>query len=534
MTQCSTCGRRSPCPRRQIDPAGGSFVSFQRKVALHMATTTADIAADPTAAMDKRSWLESHEAGYHKTLGNRQVQMIAIGGAIGTGLFLGAGARLQIAGPSLAIVYLVCGAFSFLILRALGELVLHRPSSGSFVSYAREFLGEKASFVAGWMYFLNWAMTGIVDITAVALYVHYWDAFADLPQWVSALAALVVVGSMNLIGVKWFAEMEFWFALIKVAAIGLFLVVGTIIFGAGFEVAGHPTGVYLVTSNGGLFPNGILPALVLIQGVVFAFAGVELVGTAAGECADARKILPRAINSVVWRIALFYVGSVTLLVLLLPWTAYKAGESPFVTFFGALGVPGIGTIMNIVVLTAAMSSLNSGLYSTGRVLRALAQGGSAPPFLAKMSAQAVPYAGILVTLVIYVFGVILNYFVPAHVFEIVLNIASLGILSTWGFIVVCQMMFRRAVARGEAEDVPFKMPGAPVTSWLTLAFLLGVLVLMALDFPNGTFTVASIPLVALLLWGGWTWTAKHRQTLMPPTMPSVVLTQSILEEQPSA
>ena len=494
-----------------------------------MTTIDTHRAAGIAAPLDKKSWLESHEQGYHKALGNRQVQMIAIGGAIGTGLFLGAGARLQVAGPSLAVVYLVCGFFSFLILRALGELVLHRPSSGSFVSYAREFLGEKASYVAGWMYFLNWAMTGIVDITAVALYMHYWSAFADLPQWVSALAALLIVGSMNLVGVKWFAEMEFWFALIKVAAIGLFLIVGTIFLGGGFVVGGHAPGLHLITENGGLFPNGLLPALVLIQGVVFAFAGVELVGTAAGECADARKILPRAINSVIWRIALFYVGSVVLLVCLMPWTAYKAGESPFVTFFGALGVPGVGTVMNIVVLTAALSSLNSGLYSTGRVLRALAQGGSAPPVLSKMNAQAVPYVGILATLVIYVFGVILNYLVPSQVFEIVLNIASLGILSTWGFIVVCQMMFRRAVKRGEAEDVSFKMPGAPFTSWLTLAFLVSVLVLMAFDYPNGTYTVAAIPLVAVLLWAGWSWTAKHRQTMMPPTIPSISLTQSVLE-----
>lgn len=167
--------------------------------------TKHESAAEHHAA--KRHWLNSHEAGYHKAMGNRQVQMIAIGGAIGTGLFLGAGARLQMAGPALALVYLVCGIFSFFILRALGELVLHRPSSGSFVSYAREFLGEKAAYVAGWMYFVNWAMTGIVDITAVALYMHYWGAFGDVPQWVFALGALAIVGTMNMIGVKWFAEM---------------------------------------------------------------------------------------------------------------------------------------------------------------------------------------------------------------------------------------------------------------------------------------------------------------------------------------
>lgn len=451
----------------------------------------------------KRRWLDSHEEGYHKSMGNRQVQMIAIGGSIGTGLFLGAGARLQMAGPALALVYLVCGIFSFFILRALGELVLHRPTSGSFVSYAREFLGEKASYVAGWMYFLNWAMTGIVDITAVALYMHYWGTFSDVPQWLFALGALGIVATMNMIGVKWFAEMEFWFALIKVAAIAVFLIVGVVFLGSGKELAGQPTGLHLITDNGGIFPHGLLPALVLVQGVVFAFAAIELVGTAAGETKEPEKILPKAINSVIWRIALFYVGSVVLLVLLLPWNAYHAGQSPFVTFFSKLGIPYIGTIMNIVVLSAALSSLNSGLYSTGRILRSLSMGGSAPKFMSRMSKQQVPYAGILVTVAIYIFGVVLNYLVPSQVFEIVLNIASLGILSSWAFIVVCQMKLRKAIKEGKAKDVSFKMPGAPVTSWLTLLFLFSVLVLMAFDYPNGTYTVATIPLLVLLLVFGW-------------------------------
>ncbi|MNG54867.1 Phenylalanine-specific permease [compost metagenome] len=487
------------------------------------------ISEKSSSDITKKEWLESHESGYHKTLGNRQVQMIAIGGAIGTGLFLGAGARLQMAGPALALVYLVCGIFSFLILRALGELVMHRPSSGSFVSYAREFLGEKASYVAGWMYFLNWAMTGIVDITAVALYMQYWNAFTDVPQWIFALGALGIVTTMNMIGVKWFAEMEFWFALIKVTAIALFLIVGVVVLGTGHPVSGHQTGLNLIADNGGFFPHGLLPAVILVQGVVFAFAGIELVGTASGECKDARKILPRAINSVIWRIALFYVGSVILLVCLLPWNAYQAGQSPFVTFFTALGVPGIGSVMNIVVLSAALSSLNSGLYSTGRVLRALSMGGSAPSFLAKMSKQSVPYMGIWITVAIYFVGVILNYLVPSSVFEIVLNVASLGIISTWGFIVVCQMKFRQAVAQGKVADVPFKMPGAPVTSWLTLAFLAFVIIMMAFDYPNGTFTIASLPVVALLLVAGWFGVRKRAHAMMKPTIPSVVLTKNILE-----
>jgi L-asparagine permease len=481
--------------------------------------------AHAVRAHEKRAWLDSHEHGYDKGLKPRQVRMIAIGGAIGTGLFLGAGGRLQSAGPALALVYLICGIFSFLILRALGELVMHRPTSGSFVSYAREFLGERGSFVAGWLYYLNWAMTGIVDITAVALYMKYWGTFADVPQWLFALIALTLVTLMNMIAVKWFGEMEFWFSLVKVAALVLFLIIGVVFLISGYHIAGHSTGVHLIADNGGLFPHGLLPAIIIVQGVVFAYAGIELIGTAAGEAQDARKILPGAINSVMWRIALFYVGSVVLLVLLLPWTAYKAGVSPFVTFFGALGVPGIGSVMNIVVLTAALSSLNSGLYSTGRVLRSLAMGGSAPPFVAKMNAQKVPYGGILATVAIYLIGVVLNYVVPSEVFEIVLNIASLGIVSTWGFIIICQMLFRRAVHRGELHGVDFRMPFAPVTSWLTLAFLLGVLVLMGFDYPDGTYTIIAIPFVAAALAMGWFY--LKRSALISPTIPSFLLTRAI-------
>lgn len=459
--------------------------------------------AEAERQASKKRWLDSHEHGYQKSISKRHVQMIAIGGSIGTGLFLGAGARLQLAGPSLALVYLTCGIFSFFILRALGELIVHRPSSGSFVSYAREFLGEKGSYVAGWMYFLNWAMTGIVDITAVALYMHYWGAFADVPQWILALGALSIVTTMNLIGVKWFAEMEFWFALIKVAAISLFLIVGTLFLASGNPVAGNPTGFHLISDNGGFFPHGLLPALVLVQGVIFAFAGIEIIGTAAGEAKDAKRILPRAVNSVIWRIALFYVGSIVLLVCLLPWNAYQAGQSPFVTFFSKLGVPYMGDVMNIVVLTAALSSLNSGLYSTGRILRSLAQGGSAPSVLSRMSAQSVPYAGIMVTVAIHIVGVFLNYIVPSQVFEIVLNMASIGIICSWAFIVVCQMKLRQAIKQGKAEPVAFRMPGAPFTSWLTLLFLLGVVVMMAFDYPNGTWTIASTPVLAILLVAGW-------------------------------
>ncbi|ARC57368.1 L-asparagine permease 1 [Frondihabitans sp. 762G35] len=454
----------------------------------------------------------SHEqAGFQHGLKPRQLQMIAIGGAIGTGLFLGAGGRLNSAGPALAIVFAICGVFAFFILRALGELVLHRPSSGSFVSYAREFFGEKFAYAAGWMYFLNWAMTAIVDTTAVALYLQYWKAFTSAPQWLLALIALAVVLSVNLLAVKVFGELEFWFALVKVAALVLFLVIGVVWLAFAFPVTHDGQSIQTglaVISQTGILPNGLLPAVIVVQGVVFAYAAIELVGTASGETQNPEKVVPRAINTVIIRIAVFYVGSLVLLSLLLPYTAYKAGQSPFVTFFSSIGNPQVGavagSIMNFVVLTAALSSLNAGLFSTGRVLHSMGMNGSAPKFTTVMSKGGVPYGGILLTSAITLLGVGLNAVVGASTaFEIVLNIASLGILTAWGTIVLCQMRLRTWAKQGKAKEPKFRLPGAPVTSWLTLAFLVAVLVLMAIDWPIGSITVASLVVIIPLLVLGW-------------------------------
>lgn len=477
-----------------------------------MTAETEQTDSAPSTATSTTANAFAHEQdGYRHGLKPRQVQMIAIGGAIGTGLFLGAGGRLHSAGPALALVYLVAGIFAFFILRALGELVMHRPSSGSFISYAREFYGEKFAYAAGWMYFLNWAMTSIVDTTAVATYLHYWSTFTAAPQWALALAALVVVLAANLVAVKVFGELEFWFALIKVAALIAFLVIAIIwlVFAFPVEAGGHhvQTGLSLWGANGGLFPTGVLPAVIVVQGVVFAYAAIELVGTASGETQNTEKVIPRAINSVVLRIAVFYVGSVVLLSLLLPDTAFKANESPFVTFFSSIGNPQagaiVGGIMNFVVLTAALSSLNAGLYSTGRALHSMGMNGSAPRWTTRMSKGGVPFAGILLTACFTLAGVVLNLFVPGQAFEIALNIASLGIITAWGTIILCQMRLRTWARQGLAKEPTFRLPGAPVTSWLTLVFLAAVVVLMAIDFPVGTYTIASLVIVIPLLVVGW-------------------------------
>lgn len=448
--------------------------------------------------------LHAEDAGYHKALRPRQLQMIAIGGAIGTGLFLGAGGRLKDAGAGLFLAYAVCGIFVFFILRALGELILHRPSSGSFVSYAREFYGEKLAFGVGWMYFFHWCMTGIVDITAIATYVHYWGSMQVIPQWTIALVALALVVAINMVSVRWFGEMEFWAALIKVVALVGFLIVGTIFLAGRRPIEGNSTGISVISQHGGLLPNGIIPIVLCTTGVIFAYAAVELIGTAAGEAENPEKIMPRAINSVIARIALFYVGSLVLLSLLLPYTAFKSGESPFVTFFSKIGVGGAGTMMNLVVLTAAFSSLNAGLYSTGRILRSMSMNGSAPAMAGLMSKRGVPYVGILATGAVALIGVGLNALVPDKAFEIVLNMSALGTITAWAAIVLCQLKLWRWSTEGKMARPSFRLIGAPYTSIATLVFLAAVVVLMLFsgsEVQRGAVIAMAVIMVPAMILG---------------------------------
>ncbi|GGZ85442.1 L-asparagine permease [Streptomyces subrutilus] len=460
--------------------------------------------------------VDAGDAGYSKDLKPRHINMIAIGGAIGTGLFLGAGGRLAGAGPSLAIAYAVCGVFAFFVVRALGELVLYRPSSGAFVSYAREFMGEKGAYTAGWLYFLNWSTTTVADITAAATYAHFWSLFTDVPQWVLAFIALAVVLTANLISVKYFGEMEFWFSLVKVTALVVFLAVGIWLVATGHPIDGHTPGLSSVTDSGGLFPVGVLPMLLVIQGVVFAYASVELCGVAAGETENPEKIMPKAINSIMWRVGVFYVGSVVMLALLLPYTEYSADQSPFVTVFDKLGVPGAAGIMNLVVLTAALSSLNSGLYSTGRILRSMSLAGSAPKFTGVMNKGKVPYGGVLFTAAFGVAGVGLNYFMAEEAFEIVLNFASLGILGTWAMVMLCSLHFWRRARQGRVERPAYRLPWAPYTQLVTLAFLVTVLVLMWSDGGVGRTTVMFVPVIAAALVGGWFLVRRRVAALAAP------------------
>jgi AAT family amino acid transporter len=362
-------------------------------------------------------------------------------------------------------------------MRALGELLAHRPVAGSFAEYAREFIGPFAAFVTGWTYWIMWVVTGMAEITAAGVYVQYW--WPGIPQWVTALVVLVALFAANLVSVKVFGEVEFWFSMIKITAIvGMILVgIGVITLGVG-DAADTATVTHL-WADGGFAPNGVGETLLALQIVMFAFLGVELVGVTAGEADDPGRVLPRAVNTIPLRIGLFYVGALLVILVLVPWTEFHAGRSPFVLVFDRVGIPAAAAIVNFVVLTAALSSCNSGLYSTGRMLRALSDRGQAPPALGGLNSRKVPALGICASAVVMAAGVVVNALAPEKAFVYITSVATVGALWTWGVIVVCQMRRRRLADAGRLPASTFRMPGAPWTGYLVLAFLSVVLVLLA-------------------------------------------------------
>lgn len=458
---------------------------------------------------------DAEQAGYKKSLNRRQVQMIAIGGAIGTGLFLGSASRLHSNGPALVLSYAFVGVIAYFLMRALGELVLYRTTSGAFVSWMREFFGEKAAYYTGWMYWTNWALTGIAELSAVGLYIQYW--WPQMPTWATVLIALAVVLVVNLLSAKAFGEFEFWASVLKVTAIIVFLVVGIVVVAFSFDVGGHRAGIQNLWSNpGGFWPSGDGFAwygpIIVMSGVVFAYAAIEMVGIAAGEMEDPKREVPKAVNAVIVRIGVFYCGALLLLVCILPTSEFTPGISPFVTVFGRMGIPWMANVIQAILIVAAMSSLNSGLYTTGRVLRSLGMAKQAPGFTLKMSQSGVPWAGIVMTAVVYVFGSILNAVSP-DAFEIALEAASIAVVFTWGTIFICQLRLRRLSDRGVLPASTFRAPGTPWTSYLGLAFLVFVIVGMAISgwqaspyFWHKTgfvVVVVGIPVLLVIFELGW-------------------------------
>jgi amino acid transporter, AAT family len=412
------------------------------------------------------------DASLSRNLANRHIQLIAIGGTIGVGLFLGSAKAIHDAGPGLLLAYAVGGLAIFFIMRALGELLSYRPVAGSFASYAEEFCGPFAGFVTGWSYWFMWVVIAMAELTAIGIYVRYW--FPDIPQWLPALIALVVLYGSNLLAVRVFGELEFWFALVKVITIVALIVAGlaVIIFHVGSF--GATAGFGNLTAHGGFLPFGIGAVLLTLQIVMFAYSGVELIGVTAGEAENPAVVLPRATNGIILRILIFYLGALLIIMAVVPWNELSPTVSPFVFVFDKLGIPGAASIITAVVITAAASSCNSGIFSTGRMLWSLAHRQQAPRAFGVLNTQRVPAAGIHASAAVMLIAVVLNYVVPKEVFTWVTSITLIGTLWTWGIIMVAHRNYRRAIQAGVAAAAPFRMPFAPLANYLVLAFLFGV------------------------------------------------------------
>jgi len=419
------------------------------------------------------------EEGYHRGLSSRQVQMIAIGGAIGTGLFYGAGSAIAEIGPSLIACYAAAGVVIFFIMRALGELLTHRPTSGSFADHAREFLGPFVGFATGWSYWALWVTACMSEVTAAGHYINYW--WPQVPVWATAAVTLVVLFGANLVSVTIFGELEFWFSTVKVTAIIAMIVIGAGVLTFGFSSVGHSASLTHLWADGGFAPNGAWQSMLAMQGVVFAYLGVELVGVTAGEAENPKQTLRKAINTLPVRIAIFYIGSLAVVLTVLPWTEYAPGVSPFVQVFAKVGIPAAAGIMNFVVLTAALSACNSGIYSSGRMLRGLAANGEAPQAMHRLTGRRIPLPALTLSSLIMGIGVLVNVVSPDKAFVYITSVATCAGLWTWGVILAAHLRYRAHVRAGRLPATDFPMPGAPVTNWIALAALGIVVIFMATD-----------------------------------------------------
>ncbi|MFJ7944123.1 amino acid permease [Streptomyces sp. NPDC096354] len=413
-------------------------------------------------------------------LKQRHLTMLGLGGVIGAGLFVGSGAGIAVAGPGIVVSYLIAGALAMLVMRMLGEMSAAIPASGAFSVHAERALGRWAGFSVGWLYWFLLVVVLAVEATAAAQIAHGWVPGVD--QWVWVLAFMVVFTVTNLTAVKNFGEFEFWFAALKVAAIVIFLVLGLLaVFGLLPDT--DPVGLTHLTGQGGFLPNGWGGVVSGVLSVVFAFGGLEVVTIAAAETDDPARAVGRAVRSAVVRILFFYVGSMLVIVMVLPWTAQQAGLSPYVKVLDAIGVPSAGQIMNIVVFVALLSALNANLYGASRMVFSLAERGEGPPGLLKVSGSGggVPRRAVLASVAFGFVSVLLNLKWPDSVFLYLLNSVGAVLLFVWGLIAASQLRLRRRLEREAPEALALRMWCFPWLTWVTLAALVAVLVLMLTD-----------------------------------------------------
>ncbi|MCO7513579.1 amino acid permease [Pseudomonas guariconensis] len=443
-------------------------------------------------------------------LSTRHIRFMALGSAIGTGLFYGSASAIKLAGPSVLLAYLIGGAAIYMMMRALGEMAVRNPVSGSFGLYTSQYLGRYLGFLTGWSYAFSMLVVCLADVTAFGVYMGLW--FPDTPRWIWVLGIVCFIGALNLCSVKVFGEMEFWLSLLKVTAIVAMILAGGAVLLFGIQLgngAEAVTGFSNLWSHGGFFPNGVGGMIASFTVVMFAFGGVEMIGITAGEAKDPKRVLPKAINSVPLRILLFYVLTLLVLMAIYPWTNIGSQGSPFVQIFSGLGIESAATLLNIVVISAAVSAINSDIFSAGRMMYGMAQNGQAPAGFARLSRFGVPWTTVLVMGVALLLGVVLNYLVPENLFLVLAAVVTFSIVWVWLMILLSQVAMRRGMSREEVAALDFPVPLWPVGPACAIVFMLFIFVVLGW-FPDTRMAMyVGLGWLALLSLGYWLWGARQ-------------------------
>lgn len=449
--------------------------------------------------------MQQPEKGLKRGLSARHIRFMALGSAIGTGLFYGSASAIQMAGPAVLLAYLIGGAAVFMVMRALGEMAVHNPVAGSFGQYASTYLGPMAGFILGWTYAFEMVIVGMADVTAFGIYMGFW--FPEVSRWIWVLGIVSVVGGLNLCNVKVFGEMEFWLSLLKVAAIVAMILggFGIMLFGISTAPGAQATDISNLWSHGGFMPNGVGGLIASFAVVMFAFGGIEIIGVTAGEAKDPQHVLPRAINAVPLRILLFYVLTMFVLMSIFPWQQIGSQGSPFVQIFDNLGISSAATILNIVVISAAVSAINSDIFGAGRMMYGLAQQGHAPKGFARLSRNGVPWLTVVVMSSALLLGVLLNYLIPENVFLLIASVATFATVWVWLMILFTQVAMRRSMSSEQVAQLKFPVPFWPYAPMAAIAFMLFIFGVLGYFPDTQAALIVGVVWIVLLVLAYLTW-----------------------------
>ena len=436
--------------------------------------------------------MKHDEHKMQRGLKSRHMQMIALGTSVGTGLFYGSAATIELVGPGIIVSYLLAGAFIFFVMRMLGEMSVHEPVSGSFSYFANKYWNGFAGYLSGWNYWFLYMLAGMAELSATAIYINFW--LPDFPQWLTILICVIVIITVNLISVSFYGEAEYWASFIKITAICAMIIFGFYLIFT--DMGPFPDNFGNLWKNGGFFPNGAWGFAASLAVVMFSFGGVDLIGITAGEAENPEKTLPRAINEILIRILIFYIGTMVVLMTLAPWNEVGMNGSPFVQIFSNIGIPAAANILNIVVIIAALSVYNSSLYSTSRILYNLAKDGNAPKIFGSLSRRGIPMVGILVSSGLSLFLVVLTYILPEKVFMYLMSSIVAALIICWLTITITHFKFRlKFIKEKRLDELHFKTFLFPYTNYFCMLFLAAIVVIM---FLMGSDMIISLG--ALVAW----------------------------------